>query len=189
MQQNKKLMDSVAMAAKADALKEAIELTNAGVVLVATEASFMDCKWVRDNQEVVREMLEAGKMVLHFFNDPDKMVQKPFTWSSFDGYTSEAGECFQDVVEANFQAEDAYKLLDLYDLALKYGMPRGTWEMGEWKTVKALTDADAEKLGVPVDANRSTVLAACQANGVDFTPFNERYCAGLISQHLCNGLF
>ena len=187
MRQNKKLMDSVAMAAKADALKEAIDLTNAGVVLVATEASFMDCEWVRDNQEVVREMLETGKMVLHFFNDPDKMVQKPFAWSSFNGLTTEAGETFLDVAEQ--LPEDWYVLADLYDLAMEYGQERGTWEMGEWKTVKALTDADAEKLGVPVDANRSTVLAACQEKGVDFTPFNECYCAGLISQHLCDGLF
>ena len=180
-------MDSVAMAAKENPLQEAIDLTNAGEVLVATEASFMDCEWIRDNQEVVREMLETGKMVLHFFNNPDMMVQKPFTWSSFGGMTTEAGETFLDVAEQLPEEWDV--LADLYDLALEYGMPRGTWEMGEWKTVKALTDADAQMLGVPVDANRSTVLAACQKQGVDFTLFNERYCAGLISQHLCDGLF
>ena len=183
----KKLMDSVAMAAKANALEEAISLTNNGVILVATEASFMDCEWVRNNQELVKEMLETGKMVLHFFNDPDKMVQKAFTWSSFGGLTTESENNFMDVAEQ--LPEDWDTLADLYDLAMKYGQVRGTWEMGEWKTVQALTDADAEMLGVPVDANRSTVLAACQEKGVDFTPFNERYCAGLISQHLCDGLF
>lgn len=183
----KKLMDSVAMAAKANALEEALSLTNSGVILVATEASFMDAKWIRDNQDVVREMLETGKMVLHFFNDPDKMVQKAFTWSSFDGLTTEAGENFLEVAEK--LPEDWDTLTDLYDLAMEFGQERGSWEMGEWKTVQALTEADAEMLGVPVDANRSTVLAACQEKGVDFAPFNERYCAGLISQHLCDGLF
>ena len=185
--QKKVLMDSLAMSSKGNALEEAIKLTNNGVVLVATEASFMDCEWTRNNPEIVREMLETGKMELHFFNDPDKMCQKAFTWSSFGGLTTEAGESFLDVAEE--LPEDWDSLADLYDMAMEYGKPRGTWEMGEWKTVQALTEEDAAMLGVPVDANRSMVLAACQEKGVDFTPFNERYCAGLISQHLCEGLF
>ena len=183
----KKLMDSVAMAAKANALEEAINLTDNGVILVATEAAFMDCEWIRNNQDLVREMLQTGKMVLHFFNDPDKMVQKPFVWSSFNGMTTEAGETFLDVAEQ--LPEDWDVLADLYDLAMEFGQERGTWEMGGWKTVQALTEEDAAMLGVAIDANRSTVLAACQAKGVDFTPYNLRYCSGLISQHLCDGLF
>lgn len=182
-----KLMDSVAMAQKENALEEAIKLTNDGVVLVATEASFMDCEWVRNNLDVVREMLETGKMVLHFFNDPDKMVKKPFVWSSFGGLTTEAGDDFLSVAEK--LPEDWDTMADLYDLALDYAQLRGEWEMGEWVTVQALTEEDAEMLGVPVDANRSTVLAACQEKGVDFTPFNERYLAGMISQHKCDGVF
>lgn len=187
MEKRKLLMDSVAMAQKTDAMAEAVAATQNGVVLVATEASFMDAAWVRKNLNLVEEMLKTGKMVLHFFNTPDLMVQKTFTWSSFGGLTTEAAENFEAVCEQ--LPEDNDLLMAVYNVAMQYGQPRGTWEMGDFIKVQALNEEDAQLLGVPMDASRTLVLAACQEKGVGFAPYNERYLAGMISQHLCDGLF
>ena len=187
MEKRKLLMDSVAIAAKSAPVTEAMEATHNDIVLVATEASFMDCRFVRAELDLVEAMLKAGNMVIHFWNNPDLMVQKPFTWSSFDGLTTEAAENFEAVCDQ--LPEDKSLLMDQYNLAMKYGQPRGTWEAGEFIKVQALTEEDTQLLGVPVDASRTQVLAACQEKGVDFTAYNERYLAGMISQHLCDGLF
>lgn len=181
--QNKLLVDSFTEAHKEDALKNAIAAISNGNVLVATEASFMDTQWIRDQLPVVETMLQLGVMELHFFYDPDRFVSKDVIWSSFNGKVTPAACSIKDVCNKYFEPEDAAKILAVYEIAMKYGMPRGTWAEKAFTPVTVLTEEDAQLLELPLNANRSQILSACKEKGIDFNPYNQRYLAGFVNQH------
>ena len=176
-------LDTVVLAALDDA-KEVLErLIAEGKQLVIANTA-LDVRVFQENIDWFEDQLAEGKINIEIWNTPDEMVSKEFFWSSCN-MTSKPSTDLYEAVE-NFPNKEA--ILDLADLLLVYGMPKGDWVMGPWAPPAPLSSEIAEALGISASSTRTEVLdAAMSKNRFDlFNIYNAGYCNGLALQHNCD---
>ena len=145
-----------------------------------------DVKLFQNQTDWFEEMLEQHKIIIEIWATPDQMVSKPFYWSSAGVQTAAAAS----LEEAVCDLHNATSIIDVAKLVEYYGIPRGAWACGTYAPPTPLNQLIADKLGVPVTATRTEVLAAAKANNLltEYDEYNVAYNTALARQHYCDAI-
>ena len=158
----------------------------------------VDIGIIRDNPDWFESQLKAGTVFIECWSSEpglspaaalDEMTAKAFYWSSFDITTAPA-MCFE-AVYAKLPKADRESLDRIARLVIDYGLPKGSWPMGQWTKPTPISAEDAEALGVdPNTATRTEILSAATKTGAweAYSRYNAGYCSGLARQHCCQGI-
>lgn len=166
--------------------KETLEaLINTGHTLVIANTA-IDVAVFQENINWFEKQLATNHVVIEIWNTPDEMTTKTFYWSSCSQLTSPA----ESLEEAVKNLPNAENILSVAKLVNTYGIPKGSWPMGQWAAPLPLSADIAQQLHLNEGATRTDVLAAAQKlSRMDlFDKFNMGYVAGLAKQHTCTAI-
>lgn len=158
-------------------------LVEQGNTLVISNTA-VDVKVFQDNPAWVEKLLIKGQLIIECWVSLDEMTAKPFFWSS-RGIETPASSSFLDAV---LKLPEHNSIVDIAALVDTYGIPRGSWKMGPYRSPAPIPLEDANHLGIEVTTNRTLVLRAAKARNKMhiYDSFNRCYCSGLASQHCCS---
>lgn len=172
-------------------------LVAAGCKLCFTN-TVVDIATIRKNPDWFEQQLKSGTAFVECWSSEaglspaaalDEMTSKAFYWSSFDITTAPA-MCFE-AVYAKLPKKDREAVDRIARLVIDYGLPKGSWPMGQWTKPTPISAEDAKALGVDPDtATRTEILAAARKTmQMDvYSRYNVGYCTGIARQHCCQGI-
>lgn len=153
-------------------------------IVIANTA--VDVGIFQSNPVWFEDMLDLGYIVIEIWDTPNDMTKKNFYWSS-RSLTTQAADTFAEAIATLPDNEDIMKVAELVN---KYGLPRGSWKCGTYAPPAPLQEDIAAKLGVPVSATRTEVLAAAMKTGEleAYDTYNVKYNTALARQHFCDAV-